>query len=257
MGNFIIANSFATISAYVKDTENASFPATNVGDYSKPYVPWRATTLTNTTTYVGLDFGVNTTLTAVVVDNLNVTSVKVQHSSDGSSWSDDATVTVSQDLSDGRYKFWSALSTWTYRYLRLLLNTTTTTDSTNTMMVGTILPITSYTTLGTNISGSYDRTSVQAIEPVELAGGGRAPVKLGERYTQLALSAPAYPYTTATEADIWKLIGSYEPQDPFVFYHNLSSTAEVYICRRVGSVTISQRGPAHSQVGTILLEEVV
>lgn len=257
MGNFIISAAVVTPSAVVKDTENAAYPATNVTDYAHPNVPWRATTLTSGTTYIGLDYGAATALVAVVIDNINVTSVKIDSSADGASWTNRYTVAVSLDVTDGRYKAYQALTSWNYRYLRVLLNVSSTIDGTAVMSCGSVVGLSAVTTLTENTSGTYDRTPLKAVaRNDDFAGGGRNPIALGARYCQITISGPVQHYTSAVEMDLFTILGTYGEELVWCFYHNLSSTAEVYWVHRVGTATISQPGPAHLLLSSVVLEEV-
>ena len=44
---------------------------------------------------------------------------------------------------------------------------------------------------------------------------------------------------------------------PIVFWQNQGSSAEVYICRRVGTVRVDKAGPAHITFSGVVLEECV
>jgi len=88
----------------------------------------------------------------------------------------------------------------------------------------------------------------------DFAGGGRDPVALGSRYAQISLTQSNYPVSVWSEM---ATIAAISRASPLVFYRNASSTAEVYVCRRVGNCSISIAGPNHMAMRGLLLEECV
>ena len=254
---FIVSNSFATPLAFVSSSENASFPMTNLADYTHPNRPFKSTELVSGTTYVGLNFGVATALAALVLDNINLTAVKIGHSSNGSSWTDtDATVTVAQDGADGRYKAYIALTAWNYQYVRVLANTGTATDNTAVLRLGGIAALTSVTTLTENPSGNYDRMPLQATDlNDDFSSGIAEPTRMGERYCEIGLNGPTQRNSTAVTSDFLTLIGGYAKHIPFVFYRNTGNPEEVYILRRWADVALSLQGPNKLSFSGLRLRE--
>lgn len=261
MANYIISASFATPVAYSASGSLSTtyYPLSNVTDYTHPHRTWKCSTATSGTSYIALNFGAATSLVALVIDNINLAAVKVQYSTDGSSWTDTpGATTISQDVADGRYKAYVALSTWSYQYIRVLANTSTTTDGASYMTVGTLLPITAITTLTQNFSGDFIRTSSTAVDLNEdFTSGTWSPIKLGERTATITLSGRIQSNSTAVVGDMFTMAGTYHAAYPFVFYRNQSNTQEVYIVRRMADVQIAQPGPNHITVGQMVLREVV
>lgn len=260
-GNYIYSASFATPTAYTASgsLNTTNYPLANVSDYTHPKRSWKCDTCTSGTSYIALNFGAATTLVALVIDDINLAAVKVQYSTNGSSWTDTpGATTISQDKADGRYKCYVALSSWTYQYIRVLANTSTSTDGSAYMTVGTLLPVTAVTTMTQNFSGEFGRTSHTAVDlNDDFTSGTWSPLQLGDRTCSITLSGPIQSHNTSVLGDLFAIGGTYHAGQPFVFYRNQDNTAEVYIVRRMADVQISQPGPNHLSIGQITLREVV
>ena len=261
MANYIYSASFATPTAVTASgsLDATNYPLANVSDYTHPFRVWKCDTLTSGTSSCILNFGAATTLVALVIDNINVAAVKVQYSTNGTDWTDTpGATTVSLDLTDGRYKAYVALSSWTYQYLRVLANTSTSTDGGAYFTIGSLLPLTAITTMTQNLSGEYSRQSHTAVDlNDDFTSGTMSPLRLGDRTCTITVSGPVQTNSSAVLGDLFTLGGTYHAAQPFVFYRNQADTSEVYIVRRIGDVTISQPGPNHVSVGQVILREVV
>ena len=261
------SNSFRVPTATVASGSDANFNKDNVLLYTRPNRVWKssaaitvagAATGNTNRTYVGLDLGSALALVSIFVDNINITSVLVQHSSDGTTWTTDSTATVMRNGDDGRYKFWLALTSWTFRYIRLNANTTSTTDGQTLMQVGSIVVQSATTTWSTPGGLPFIRTPLQAsITNADGISGGRDPVLTGNRYSLLTVNQPAMPMTM--EDTILELLG-YGMHAPFLFIRDdtdATLTEQAYIVRRVSTPGIEKLSPAHFSLSGLLLEGVV
>lgn len=255
MGRIITSATFATPAAYVGSTpySTTATPLANIGDYVHPSRVYRSAAYTNGTTYCGVDLGAATTVVAIACLNLNLASVKLQKSTDGASWVDVATVSVVLDTADQQYKFYQTVASVSSRYWRILSNSASTTDSTSAMQCGAFIVMTAVTTWTYNPGFPYQKTPLRAVAEGRFDGGGREPVRLGGRYCQIGLSQPFMPTAGATDIET---VLAYNEDQPFLYYRNLSSVAEVYIVHRIGLGTWQQDGGGYWNLGSMLLESV-
>lgn len=255
MGNVISSASFATPSGYIKSSENAAYLASLIGQYTNPYRRWAATDCVSGSTYVGIDYGSPVALVAVVLDTLNVASVKIQaHTAD--SWGtpdyDTGAIAVSQDGWDGRYKLYQAVSA-TKRYWRVVTNTSTTTDGTSTMRCGAWLGLTAVTQWGQNHGLPYGIETCQAVlANDDFASEVDEPIELGNRYAILNLTQSLVPVGSLSM--LTTLLGHSAAQ-PIVWYRNNGDTSEVYICHRVGRGKAEQVAPGGYRLASAVLRE--
>lgn len=253
-----VSGTFAVPSAFASSTAATGFPASNVGDYTHPFRPYRSTSISDDTTFVTLDFGTGQPLYAVVIDNINVTKIHVDHSIDNASWNSDYNdLTVSRCITSGRYKIYVDLSTksFNWRYLRIRTAIGTTTDGTSYLSIGSILGLAQLNNWTAVPGFPYSITPMRAWLPGDdFIAGGREPITIGNPYAQVTLSFPVIP--TASVTYLKNLL--VQPKaSPLVFYVNQGDTSEVYICRRTADADLRMEGPAHWSVPSVVLEEVV
>lgn len=252
MANVIHSNDFVkpiSYTAYHSTTsgnEQAAWPASNVGVVNKPYQLWRsATALTQNSTRIVMDMGTtNSGVTAVVIDGTNFTKLRVREYTDTSNSGGTISAgeqTIALDPVDGRRKAWLTLNTpVAMRYLSVVF-TDTTPSPAQYGYVGSIALLKTTTTMTSNPGFPLVYTSEQAVMAnSSLAGGGRAPIRLGQRYATLAFSQSGHPWSSRT--DLFTLAG-YSSAEPVVVYLNNSDTSQVYICYRTTPLSISQPGP--------------
>lgn len=261
MANFVTSVAVASVAKAgvgASTTAQTNAPVSNVVDYTRPYRVFRATDCVSGTTRIYLDFGVATSIASVAVFNLNITSLKVQSSSDASAWSDatvngsSSALTVSQDGLDRQYKFYGALTSFNSRYLGLLAQTSTTTDGTSSFQCGAIAAFTSVTTWTHNTGYPFGRTPMRSVFGTDqFDGGGRETVVAGNPYAQLSLTGRM---KSTMQSTIDTVLASYGQHTPFLFYRNNGDTSEVYILRRVGQASWQQAGPNHHELSSLLLE---
>jgi len=165
MGNFITSTSFITPSAITAKTANASYPVTNVNDYTHPQRTYKATAV-NADQWIKFDLGATPpAVAAIVIDNTNVSSLEIRaHASDlgdtAGTWDSGASYrptayTVSTDPVDGRYKLYVAPAQ-TYRWWLINCAATATIPTGGTWTVGGIALLSAITTWTINAEFPYE-----------------------------------------------------------------------------------------------------
>lgn len=259
MGNVIYSSSILTPSAYVKSSENASFPASNVHKATYPFRPWKADSAIQNE-WVGLDLGSAKNVKALVVDYANVASVSVQADSTATFNSTggnpaygysggDIVTAISLDKEDNRYKLFFALDE-TYRYFRIKVLSASTTDASASARIGSLVALSTYTTLTQNFGYPFER---EIVDPT-LGEGTNEPIQIAQKYLRLTLSSTTYPSTTM--ASEMATLASHGKHVPLVIYENNSDTSKVYITHRTGAMNLRKVGPNSTQFTALTFREV-
>lgn len=247
MGNVIHSNSFVRPVSYAGvysavANEQTAWPASNVGVLNKPHTLWRTSRSSNdTNTALLVDFGVASPgVIAVVVANTNWTSVDVSSSTtSGGPYSSHTSSyqSISADAVTNQRKAYLALTGTVARYVKLTLGASLSTYG----YIGTVAFLSAVTTMTSNPGFPLVYTTEQAIVPgANLAGGGRAPIRLGQTYSSLQFATSGHPWSA--RADLFAL-ARYSSAEPIVVYLNNSDTSQVYICYRTAPLSISQPTP--------------
>lgn len=265
MGNYITGTAFATIASGTAATANSSFPLSNaINSITKPHRPYKSTSAAGTAQDIVIDFGATQTLAGIIFDRCNVGTVYVQgHATN--SWSSPSftgTALITQDTLDGRYKAYVDMTTnggggfsaTGYRYCRLRPAGTATLYGGTVWEIGSLAFLTAATTWDSNAGFPYGRTFLQATDPGAKTGGGGEPAALGNPYCQITLASEAMGTAMQPTMDALMRAGQHQP---IVFWQNQGSSAEVYICRRVGVVRVDKAGPQHITFSGVVLEECV
>lgn len=250
MGNYVFSTAFVTGTAIASSAQTA-FPASNVLLYTRPQRCWKALGI-GTSVYVGVNFGGPTTVAAIVVDDINVTGVAVERSSDGSSWTTIGSLTLNADPVDGRRKYYYPLAAFYYQYIRVRSTQTSTTDGSPYMRLGSLAVLASVTEWTHNPSGRFVWQPIQAVAEQRFGGGGAEPVALGPRGALVGFSAPVMPLASLTNL---LTVAGYSYAQPLVFARNAANPQEVYICRRIGVTPIEYVRPNVIAAGDMMFEE--
>jgi len=262
MGNYITGTAFCSISSGTANAANSSFPLSNaINSVVTPFRPFKTSTAAGTANDVVIDFGATQVLSAIVLDRCNVGTVLVAGNATNSwtSPSFSGTISVTQDTLDGRYKTYAdmtggAFYSTGYRYCRLRPAGTVTLYGGTVWEVGTFAFLGTVTTWDSNAGFPYGRQFMQAVDRGAKLGGGGEPAALGNGYCQLLLASEAMGTAMQSTLDALMRVGEHQP---IVFTPNQGSSAEVYICHRVGVVRIDKAGPAHITLNGVVLEEYV
>ena len=262
MGAYTTATAFHTPAAITATTEDASWPASNVAQLTYPHRVFRTTSAAGTAQRLIIDFGQTRTLQAWGIDRTNAGSVIVEGNATNT-WgtpSYGATVAISQDTLDGRYKLYNPLTGTSfentgYRYASIRPAGTATTYGGTVWEVGSVWFAGTVSAWSENMGFPYRRTFLQATDEGVRLGGGASPTAIGNPYCRITLATQAM--TESTMRPVLDGLMRAGRHVPLMFYVNDASTAEVYICRRVGEVGVDRAGAGHIEVAAIALEEFV
>lgn len=250
MANFITSASFVTITGTSASSTATGYAASNAALYTHPNRTWRATGTAGAS--VTVSFG-SIAVKAVIVDNVNATGITITTNAGAEA------VTVARDAADGRRKAYHTPADTTTATTSVVVAYASGADAAY-FEVGSIAVLSAVTTWTINAEFPYEVTPLwPSIANDNFTGGGREPVLVGNRYCRISLTQSNYPVTSGA-TNVWNeinTIASYGQHQPLVFYRNASSTAEVYVCRRIGDCTMSLNGPGHFGVRGLMLEECV
>lgn len=206
--------------------ENASYPAINVKEYYNGKVHARATTTSSTFT---LNFGSSKSLIAVLLVDINFTSVTING----------VALTATKNPVTGRYYIMRVL-TFTGSSLSIVIPTQTPTDGAAYVRVGTIACLASKTELTVNPDYGYTYSAPKAKPKInEFTTGDREKIKRGNR--KIFRCSFAFKTTISEQrAELLNLDTLIDETDLFVFYENRGDTSMAFLCQRDNSIEISE-----------------
>jgi len=269
MANFIFGTSWYAPSNYYVSTTTAGFPGSAAYDYRHPYRPWKGTAATNGTItggtaseWVGYDLGSSVAPVAAVIDNCNVTTVKIvgaTNSAFSTSVIKSNTITLTADPADGKYKAYldhdnePVIGGSSKRYWRIENVGTVTTDG-DEMRVGSLSFFGTITEWSENLGETYEEEFQQEVRfGSGIVGGSREPKVVGNPGCTITIGGSFQSLGLRSSVlDILRLSEGV----PFMFYRNQGTTSQVYIVHRVGRVVVSQPGVNHIRVQRFAMEEV-
>lgn len=257
MGNVIHSNTFARPISYTGQVgviadEQAAWPASNVGVLHRPNQLWRSTYSListgsqSTSTRIVFDMGAALSgVTYIVIDNTNWAVASVSSATNAALTTGVVSHAVNQGISvdsaDGRRKAFLALSNVNSMARYLAVWSPATPNPAVTGYIGSIALLSGATTMTSNPGFPLVYTTEQAVMPnANLAGGGRAPIRLGQTYASLQFATSGHPWSA--RADLFTL-ARYSSAEPVVVYLNNGDTSQVYICYRTAPLSISQPTP--------------
>ena len=257
MSEYRHSNSVLTPTAYnASDNTDTSFPATNVGTYSWPNRIYKSSTV-DLADWVGVDLGSAKAVTDVVVDNVNVSIIKIQASSTsiGDVTPDYTTgvLSVAQNPVEGKMRYILRDISETYRYWWVLC------QSIATYPTGGVFSVGSFTCLSatTTWSQSPERVEIQkksVIRPQSIGGGGK-PVGVGNRYAHLRI--PPGVMLPGMRATLNEVLG-YGEDTTFLMDFNDGTTYNWYWVNRIGDTEIKVPGSNMIEISPgMLLKTVV
>lgn len=254
------AGHFATPIRTIGSAVQANFPLSNLAEWWAPYRTVRATGNTSGTTYFGLDFGAAFTPVAIIVGNVNVASIKIQGNATdswGSPSRDSGALTVAQDPLTGRYNYIYEPSSWTTntRYLRVVSNTATETDSTDVLSVGYMLVLTTLTSYTTPFADPLGLSPSEAVLSTELSGGGDDTVSIGRVRANISIAQSLF--ASAQESEVLGLLRQNGRSGAFVLYLDDGDTSQVYIVKRSSDAGITITGPNSRSLSPVPLRELI
>ena len=255
------AGHFAAPIRTIGSTAQTAFPQSNLTEWWAPYRQARAASNVSGTTYFGLDFGAAFTPAAIIVGNVNVASIKIQGSADNITWPasgrDSGALTVTEDPLTGRYNYIYEPSSWTTntRYLRVVSNTNSETDSTDVFAVGYMLALTTLAAVTTPLSDPLVLQPTEATLQQELSGGGDDSVSVGRRRANFQLAQSAF--ASAQESEVLTILRRDGLAGPMVLFFNNGDQSKVYVVRRVSPGSLTYTGANSRALAPISLRELI
>ncbi len=241
MANVIITNSFVTLtsSMLTARSENASYPKVNCLKQLRLMDVYRAADVTATNYLMKINFGGAQSVAAVALLNCNFNKAQIQgHASDV--WTAPSyagtSLTVSQNKYTGRYNIFIPLTAFNYQYMRVYIPAGTTEVGTaqSQWQIGTMVIMSSATSLTTNIAYGFSQSADEVTEDI---GGDKASISSVMEWKG-TISFGSRTRTT-NEAEILAL-GRMSKSRPVLIYLNDSDTSEVYLCYREDEYSLTR-----------------
>lgn len=236
--SFVASSDFLDLGVITSRTEDANYPDDNVGDQWHLKRRFRADDVNLNDYILKFDLGVNKTIEAVVLDDVNFDQVQIYAAlADGAfPWAHDSTVlTVSLDPVVNRYKIiYIPSAAITFRWLAIFIpaGTTAVGSYVNKWQVGRVGIMDSLTTIR---KISYSRTSEKAYKDIDLPSEGLERADLGEQRWIGTVGFGNIKEHVGTgvfdESNLWTM-NNMEQSDPLIFYENDADTSRVYFCLR-------------------------
>lgn len=240
MGNIILSNSFVEVTNanITARSQSTGYAKINVMDRWNMRRRFRADDVTTNDYLLKFNFGAAQVVAGIFLNDVNFNKVKIQgHASD--SWGSPSyagtDLTVSQNAVTGRYQIYIPLTAFNYQYLRIFIPTGTTAVGgyTTKWEMGTVCFLSAVTELAHNISYGYTESGKHFYKTAV-----NERVQTGEEIRwEGKLVFGNRPSTNA--AELWTL-NRMNMALPFVYYENLTSTANAYLCVRDDEFELTQ-----------------
>ena len=243
MGNIIVSNDFITVASagITVQSTAAGFDKSNVFNYANLKRRWRMDSDDKSATnpIMSFDLGAASTVVAVALDDINFNRVIIKgHASDLTT--DWTSATFSQtfassffaaDSHTGRYKAYLNLNSFNYRYMALILDTSTgKVGSYQTKWeIGRVGILDSVYTFQKNMGRKYRRGAVQPFTEIVLKNGHRERNADGDIQWIGTLDFDSRPLSD--EVDLTTL-NNYDISETLLFYENGGDYSKVYFCLR-------------------------
>ena len=227
------------LASYTATSENANYPATNLGSPNRPGLPWKSTGATQQR--IVIDFGAPRPVGVVGLFRSNFTDCEIQGSAAGV-WSNPwrKVVTIGRNPVTSRYQAGELLTNFTFRYLSLLIPEQTPLDgqgvfSLGGIWAGQLTPWPKNPLFAMTIRKIVPRRDIQPEHQ-----GWRQRLVLGMPIAQLAMQRAArvgfpQPITAADDLVTWfDTIDRQVDAAGFVLVHlNTPDASQAYIVRPV------------------------
>ena len=257
--SLVNAAATATITA---TTEAAGWPASNMQRPQAPFEQWRSTN--KTLHEIVVDFGAATPIGLVVLVDVNFQTPGIDILFEDSIMGGGTPAVVATpefNAWNRRYSYaWAPSPVGNRRYLRVQINTSTTTDGAAYFRVGGIWagPLAG---LFRDIRWDEEMLTVEpSIDLQPSHQSWRQRLRMGDPYTvirarRIAVTANGAAAGVNAELDHWLLIDHYMwGQDAFAWFSNRGKAAEAWIMRRISEAA----WPIHQTVseGGLVMEEI-
>lgn len=238
----------------VADSQDTNYPASNLKDYHHLKRHWRS--LVTTEVKIVCDMAAAKTLMAVMLDDLNFTSVYIEGSADNVTYPFSQLFTISKDERVDRYKAYLVLTGFNYRYLRVRIPAQTPTDGLSAFRIGRVIALDTQLELPINPSYPYDYEAPKKYKKIEFESGGIEKINTGSNkiwHGDFGIEV----FVRDTEGStLWQLDAIDEDQ-LLVFYENRGATNKAYICMRDNSLKVSETYYNIGKTGSYEFQEIV
>jgi len=229
VGNPRVATSFLSYTA-VGSTENANFVASNITALDRPKKTWRSTALGAQN--IVLDFGSAKTPPAIFLDNVNFATVQIQGNATDS-WGtpafDTGSVTIDEDPQIDRYKKLVTLTSFNYRFMRILIPSQTPVDGAAYYQIGAAAVPVSLTTLTEAPTYPGEWKDIGSIVQNDFLSGGFETIPLGSGKAKTVTINFKVSSDDAVVKQIYDLLG--DRDRIILFDFNLTVSWESYLCK--------------------------
>ena len=256
MGNMIIKSGFVEPTVETPSEIDSNYPWSNTSVYAR--LMWQARSITANEWTIVCDFGAATVIGAVMLNDVNFTSVTIQ-GNDTDSWGGSPSLsqafTVSEDAEATRYKIFCLLTSFNYRYLRIKVPAQSRTDGLAAFRISSRIFLASATALSQN-PGSYSYYGVYP-DPIvnEFFSGGKEIVDQGNN--KIIHVGMGYTGLEAQYVSEISAINKFKPTDNLVFFENLGDTTKCVLCRKDTDIQMSWPNYWVRQTNEISFTEVI
>jgi hypothetical protein len=255
VGKFKFGYNFVDAATITSDNENSSYPATNIQIYNHTKRHFRSDS-TSSDVHITLDFGSLKSIQAILLNDVNFTSVVIQ-GNDTDSWatpSYGASFNILKDERTQRYKLYQTLTNFSYRYMRIVITSgIAITDGADYYRIGSFIALDTIYTLTRNVSWPYDYSSDDEAAVVKYKTGVEERINLGELLFECSFGFKTV--SKDEEAEIWTL-NSFKKDENIILFENTADTTKAYLCRRETPIKVSERSAGYSSIKTIKFKEV-
>jgi hypothetical protein len=244
---YLLGTSFPTFTPTASSAQTTQ-PVTNLALSLalRPFVLWRATSA-ESDQWVRLALGVQMVLDGVFLNNLNVSSVIVERSTDGSTFTSMGTFAVPVDRRVNRRKAYLRLAGFNYSYLRITFPAANYVSTPQAGWVssgdewdvggpgaiecGVILPVASVLTLDDHAPvWPRDYIRQEAHDVIGFASGGIEVIQEGSPYLELPLRLQGIRATATAQVDA---LSALTIGQPFLLAEDFGHPEYAYLVRRV------------------------
>ena len=238
-------------------SQNASYPASNVGDLWHLKRRFRAGDAITGDWLLKFDLGATISVAGIFLNDVNFDKVQIQaHGSDA--WStpdyDSGEIPISQNPFTGRYQVYIPVS-FSKQWVRIYIPSSATVvgDYTSAWEIGTVVLLGSVNELSKGAQ-ELSRGASDQVQTIKLPSGAHEAVQVGDALRWEGEFAWA-PRRIEKESDLLTLNRALRG-DPLVYYDNQGDTWDAYLCRRDTSYSASEAG-LHVESQAMKLVEII
>lgn len=254
MSNFIFAYDLIDYTP-TASSESSNYPASNIKLYDHLRRHYRSGVSTEVS--IVLDFTSAKNVKVLYLNDVNFANVTIQGNSTNA-WTSpplSQSHTVLFDEQVQRRKLCVVLTTFNYRFMRVLIPAQTPTDGMSIFRIGNVLCCGSMLTLTTNPSYPYVRQASYP-EPLQVSflSGGKELVETGNY--KIWTGEFGFDHLSS-ESDIWTL-DAIRANEHIVFFENRGNSSKAYQCRKMQGYEVEeQRAGGYIKTNIVKFQEVI